>query len=149
VNEKLAQIAKDILAGKIIDRSEIEYLFSLDKGLPDLLYWANEIRAKFFGRKIKICSIVPARLGGCNQDCKFCAQSARYETSFKETKSLTDEEIIESEKQEEYMKSLSNSSDINLKKQIFSTSIAFFSNMLVTFFFIKSFFTKRFTFSLW
>jgi len=95
VNEKLTQIAKEILNGKIIDRAEIEYLFSLrDEDFDDLLYWANRIRQKFFGNKIKVCSIVPGRLGGCNQDCKFCAQSARYETSFKETKTLTDEEIL-------------------------------------------------------
>ena len=99
MNEKLAQIAKDVLAGKIIDKSEIEYLFSLDNSLPDLLYWANEIREKFFGRKVKICSIIPARLGGCNQDCKFCAQSSRYETAFQETKTLTDEQILDAARQ--------------------------------------------------
>ena len=99
MNEKLAQIAKDVLAGKIIDRDEIEYLFSLDDNLPDLLYWANEIRQKFFGNKIKICSIVPGRLGGCNQDCKFCAQSSRYETAFQETKTLTDEQILDAARQ--------------------------------------------------
>jgi biotin synthase len=95
VNDKVAQIAEEILNGKIIDRSEIDYLFSLgDENFDDLMYWANQIREKFFGKKVKVCSIVPGRLGGCSQDCKFCAQSARYETSFKETKTLTDEEII-------------------------------------------------------
>ena len=99
MNEKLAQTAKDVLEGKIIDRDEIKYFFSLDDDLADLLYWANEIREKFFGRKVKICSIVPARLGGCNQDCKFCAQSARYSTGFEETKTLTDEQILDAAKQ--------------------------------------------------
>lgn len=94
MNEKLAQIAKDILDGKIIDRSKIEYLFSLDENVWDILYWANKIREKYFGREIRICSIIPARLGGCSQDCKFCAQSARYDTSFKETKTLTDGQIL-------------------------------------------------------
>jgi len=95
VNEKLARIAENILDGSLIDRSEIEYLFSIDDSLPDLLYWANQVRQKFFGNEVKICSIVPARLGGCNQDCKFCAQSARYSTAFKETKTLTDEQILD------------------------------------------------------
>jgi biotin synthase len=95
VNKKLARIAENILDGSLIDRSEIEYLFSIDDSLPDLLYRANQVRQKFFGNKIKICSIVPARLGGCNQDCKFCAQSARYSTAFKETKTLTDEQILD------------------------------------------------------
>ena len=95
MNEKLARIAENILDGSLIDRSEIEYLFSIDDSLPDLLYRANQIRQKFFGNEVKICSIVPARLGGCNQDCKFCAQSARYSTAFKETKTLTDEQILD------------------------------------------------------
>jgi biotin synthase len=96
LNKKVAQIAEEILNGKIIDRAEIECLFSLGaEDFDDLLYWANRIRQKFFGNKIKVCSIVPGRLGGCTEDCKFCAQSSGYETAFKETKTLTDEEILD------------------------------------------------------
>jgi len=95
VNDKVAQIAKEILAGKIIDRAEIEYIFSLgDEDFDDLLYWANRIREKFFGKKVKVCSIIPGRLGGCSQDCKFCAQSAGHNTAYTKVKTLTDEEII-------------------------------------------------------
>ena len=36
-----------------------------------------------FGDRIKVCSIVPGRLGGCSQDCAFCAQSARWKTGVK------------------------------------------------------------------
>jgi biotin synthase len=95
MNKKLARIAENILDGSLIDRSEIEYLFSIDDSLWDILYRANQIRQKFFGNEVKICSIVPGRLGGCSQDCKFCAQSARYSTAFKETKTLTDEQILD------------------------------------------------------
>ncbi len=95
MNDKVAQIAKEILAGKIIDRAEIEYIFSLgDEDFDDLLYWANRIREKFFGKKVKVCSIIPGRLGGCSQDCKFCAQSAGHNTAYTKVKTLTDEEII-------------------------------------------------------
>ncbi len=99
MNKRVADIAEKVLNGSLIDRGEIECLFSLDDGLPDLLYWANQIRQKFFGNRIKICSIVPARLGGCSQDCKFCAQSARYSTAFKETKTLTDQQILDAAKE--------------------------------------------------
>jgi biotin synthase len=95
VNNRVAKLAEEILNGKIIDRGEIEFLFLLgDENFDDLLYWANQIRQKFFGRKIKVCSIVPGRLGGCTQDCKFCAQSAGHETAYKDVKILTDEEIV-------------------------------------------------------
>ncbi len=92
---RIADIAGKVLNGSNPDRAEIEYLFSQDNDLWDLLYWANRIREKFFGNKIKVCSIIPARLGGCSQDCKFCAQSAGFDTAYKEVKTLADEEIIE------------------------------------------------------
>ena len=99
MSRKIAQIAEEILNGKIIDRSEIDYLFSFgDENFDDLLYWANQIREKFFGKKVKVCSIVPGRLGGCSQDCKFCAQSSRYETPFKKTETLSDEQILKAAK---------------------------------------------------
>ncbi len=99
MNKKIADIAEKVLDGNLIDRDDIEFLFSLDNDFSDLLYRANRIREKFFGNKIKICSIIPGRLGGCSQDCKFCAQSARSETAFKETKTLTDEQILDAAKQ--------------------------------------------------
>ncbi|MGA2914805.1 MAG: biotin synthase BioB [Sedimentisphaerales bacterium] len=96
MNQRINEIAEKILNGYLSDRQEIEYLFSQDNDLWDLLYWANRIREKFFGNKIKVCSIIPARLGGCSQDCKFCAQAAGFDTAYKQVKTLTDEEIIDS-----------------------------------------------------
>jgi biotin synthase len=98
VNKKITDIAEKVLNDNFIDIKDIEYLFAIDD-LWDLLYWANQIRQKNFDNKIKICSIVAGRLGGCSQDCKFCAQSARAKTAFKETKTLTDEEILDAAKQ--------------------------------------------------
>jgi biotin synthase len=99
MNERIAQLANEILKGKLIERDEIEYLFSLDGGsAEDLMYWANRIREKFFGKRIKICSIVPGRLGGCSEDCKFCAQSSKYETAVGPAKYMSDEEILDAAK---------------------------------------------------
>lgn len=99
MNEKIFNLAQHILNGELVDRSDAEFLFSLGDGsLEDLMYWANRIREKFFGKKIKICSIVPARLGGCSEDCKFCAQSGSHQTAYSEPKYMSDEEIIEAAK---------------------------------------------------
>ena len=99
MNEQIAKLANEILNGNLIERSDTEYLFSLENDFYDLLYWANRIREKFFGRKIKVCSIIPGRLGGCTEDCKFCAQSSGYETDFKKVQTLSDEQILETAKQ--------------------------------------------------
>ncbi len=95
MNKKIETIAKCCLAGGKIYEEQIDILLAeARKDFFDLLYWANKIREEFFGNKIKICSIVPGRLGGCDQDCKFCAQSARYKTGFGKARILSDEEII-------------------------------------------------------
>jgi len=95
MNEKIKTIADCCLAGDNIGREQIDILLAEGKrDFFDLLYWANKIREKFFGNKIKICSIVPGRLGGCDQDCKFCAQSARYETDFSKAQTVSDEKIL-------------------------------------------------------
>jgi biotin synthase len=96
MNTIIAGIAEGVLAGNALSRSEIDTLAEQSKtALDDLLYWANEIRKHNFGNKVQVCSIVPGRLGGCDQDCAFCAQSVRYNTHIdKKPKVLNDEEIL-------------------------------------------------------
>jgi biotin synthase len=92
---RIEQIANCCLAGEQIGPEQVDNLLAEAESDPDgLLYWANRIRQRFFGNKVKICAIVPGRLGGCSQDCKFCAQSARYNTDYRKTQTLSDEEIL-------------------------------------------------------
>jgi biotin synthase len=44
------------------------------------LSWANRIREHFKGNKIHLCSIVNVKAGACSENCRFCAQSAAYQT---------------------------------------------------------------------
>lgn len=95
MNRTIETFAQTILGGGQLDRPQIESVCAESKdGYDDLLYWANKIRQKFFGNRIKVCSIVPGRVGGCDQDCAFCAQSARYKTHVGKTTILSDEEIL-------------------------------------------------------
>jgi len=100
VNEKISSFAESVLKGRLLDRQEIIYLLGQSEGaLADLLYWASKIREYYFGNKIKACSIVSGRLGGCDQDCKFCAQSARYKTHIGKAQTASDAEILEAARQ--------------------------------------------------
>ena len=92
---KIAAIAEAVLSGGEIKKDDIAVLLSMDKAAVwDILYWANRIRERFFGNKVRICSIVPGRLGGCDQDCGFCGQSARYDTGIGKVETLSDEKIL-------------------------------------------------------
>jgi biotin synthase len=52
----------------------------LNTPLDKLVAIANEVRKNCIGTKLELCSILNARSGLCSEDCKFCAQSARYHT---------------------------------------------------------------------
>ncbi|MBD3276911.1 MAG: biotin synthase BioB [Candidatus Aegiribacteria sp.] len=45
--------------------------------LEQILAAAFRIREEHFSRNVSICSIINARSGLCDQDCRFCAQSSR------------------------------------------------------------------------
>jgi len=96
MNEQIRIYAERILGGQLLDRREIDTLSGLSADhFDDLLYWANRIRQANFGNRVKVCSIVPGRLGGCSQDCAFCAQSVHYNTAVDKTpRVLSDEEIL-------------------------------------------------------
>lgn len=77
MNQTIARLAQHVRAGKLLDRSQAFLLVEAAGESPwDLLYWANCIRMDHFGRKVRLCSIIPGKLGGCGEDCKWCAQSA-------------------------------------------------------------------------
>jgi biotin synthase len=101
VNEIIRQFGEKVIAGGLLDREEARELSAQSKdNLPDLLYWANLIREKYFGNEVRVCSIVPGRLGGCDQDCAFCAQSVRHDTEIgKSVTVLSDEEILAAAKE--------------------------------------------------
>src|SRR5215216_3220144 len=79
---KIAALGEKVLAGERLTRPEGVWLFSLETSADIylLLSWANRIREHFKGNKIHLCSIVNVKAGGCSENCKFCAQSAAYQT---------------------------------------------------------------------
>ena len=79
---RIAELGRQVLAGGEITPEQGRWLFHLQgRGeVFELLAWANRIRERFKGNKVHLCSIVNLKAGGCPEDCRFCAQSARYET---------------------------------------------------------------------
>ena len=82
VSTRIAVLGECVLAGGDITREEALWLFDLEDSTDifDLLSWANRIRQRYKGNKIHLCSIVNIKAGGCAENCRFCAQSAAYQT---------------------------------------------------------------------
>ena len=69
--------AQQVLAGRQIERGEALALLEAAEVNPwPLIFAADRIRRRFRGRRVRLCSIVPVRLGRCSEDCAFCSQSA-------------------------------------------------------------------------
>src|SRR5688572_2537711 len=98
VEARIAGMARRVLAGELLGRGDAEYLASVrGDDLYDLFYWANKIRIQLVGRDVKFCAIVAAKVGGCSEDCKFCAQSEHHDTAVsREQAKLTDQQLLDS-----------------------------------------------------
>jgi biotin synthase len=100
LQQRIARLAGHVLDGGRLNRADAEYLATVGGGggdeLYDLFYWANKIRIRYVGRDVKFCAIVAAKVGGCSEDCKFCAQSEHHDGPAKEQSQLTDEQVLES-----------------------------------------------------
>ncbi|MCK4979888.1 MAG: biotin synthase BioB [Candidatus Delongbacteria bacterium] len=64
----------------------------------DIISLANKVNSKY-DNKMYICSIVNAKSGKCNLDCKFCAQSIKYDTGIETYSLLNEDEILKQAKQ--------------------------------------------------
>src|SRR5215467_2478023 len=79
---RIETLARRVLEGGAISREEGAWLFDLEarQDIFDLLSAASRIREHFKGNKVHLCSIVNIKSGGCSENCRFCAQSAVYQT---------------------------------------------------------------------
>lgn len=82
-HHRIASLGQHVLAGGDLERADALWLLGLESSADifDLLSWGNRVRQQFKGNKVHLCSIVNAKAGGCAEDCKFCAQSAFYQTT--------------------------------------------------------------------
>ena len=72
------ELKERILAGGEISREEALQLF--EEPVEEVAQAADEIREKFCGNGFDICTIINGKSGRCSDNCKFCAQSAHYDT---------------------------------------------------------------------
>jgi len=79
VDSTVAKLARRAETGVNLQRDDLLALIEQgNRNVEELLYWAGRVRQAHFSRCVKLCSIVPGKLGGCAQDCKWCAQSLAW-----------------------------------------------------------------------
>ncbi|HHO48388.1 MAG TPA: biotin synthase BioB [Desulfobacteraceae bacterium] len=81
--ESIRHIVASVLAGGRIDRSTALLLAS-EADRQKIWEGADRIRHHFNGARFSLCSIINTRSGGCSEDCRFCAQSARHRSNIEE-----------------------------------------------------------------
>src|SRR2546429_3195794 len=92
----ITELGERVLGAGAVTRGEAMELFDLESraDIFDLLSWANRIREHFKGNKIHLCSIVNVKAGGCSENCRFCSQSAAYQTESPRYNLIESESVI-------------------------------------------------------
>lgn len=91
--EKLDNLKNKVLAGNMLTPDEAYSL--LDEAGSQALYdAAEEITEKLVGRQFDSCSIANVRSGRCPENCKWCAQSAHYDTGCNTYEVLPEDDCI-------------------------------------------------------
>ena len=95
----ILSLADRVLQGGSITCQEAEQLIDVsDDDTMLLLAMADRIRQKFTGDAVDCCAIINGRSGRCPENCKFCAQSAHYNTGVEEYSLLAEDEIVDAAK---------------------------------------------------
>lgn len=67
-----------------------------DSPLLELTYQAATVhRAFYFADRMQICNLISIKTGGCSENCKYCPQSARYQTDVRAEPLMEEEEILD------------------------------------------------------
>ena len=78
-------------------RDQVIALFKLP--FNDLLYQAQTVhRANFNPNQIQLSTLLSIKTGACPEDCKYCPQSARYDTGLEKEKLMQIQQVIEAAK---------------------------------------------------
>lgn len=87
------RLKNDVLSGHKVTKDEAMALVSMP--LDELAEAADEIRRHFCGDTFDICTIINGKSGKCSENCKYCAQSAYYQTCVEEYPLADTETIVD------------------------------------------------------
>ena len=78
--------------------NEVEKMYAMP--FMDLIFQAQSIhRANFPPNQIQVSTLLSIKTGACPEDCKYCPQSARYETGLEKEQLLEVDKVIKAAKE--------------------------------------------------
>lgn len=78
-------------------REQIDALFS--KPFMDLLFQAQQVhREHFTPNQVQVSTLLSIKTGACPEDCKYCPQSARYDTGLEKERLMEVEKVLQAAK---------------------------------------------------
>ncbi|HVX21496.1 MAG TPA: biotin synthase BioB [Acidimicrobiales bacterium] len=80
---------------RLLTGEELAALAALpDGGVVALAALAHQVRLAWCGPGVEVEGIVSAKTGGCPEDCHFCSQSSRFDTTVKATPFLDTDDVL-------------------------------------------------------
>lgn len=81
------------------DWSRDEILGLFDLPFNDLLFQAQTVHRQHFNpNEVQLSTLLSIKTGACPEDCKYCPQSARYDTGLEKEKLMQIQQVIEAAK---------------------------------------------------
>lgn len=75
-------------------REEIAAIYNLP--VLDLIYKAATVHREFHdSSEVQVCTLLSVKTGGCQEDCAYCPQAARYTTDVKVQKLMEVKEVVD------------------------------------------------------
>jgi len=85
-------------AKKIWSNEEIKALFDLP--FNDLLFRAHSVHREHFDpNEVQVSTLLSIKTGSCPEDCKYCPQSAHYDTGLEKQRLMEVEAVLNKAKQ--------------------------------------------------
>jgi len=79
-------------------KAEVEALYALP--FNDLLFQAQVVHRQHFDpNEVQVSTLLSIKTGACPEDCKYCPQSARYDTGLEKERLLEIEKVLERAKE--------------------------------------------------
>lgn len=78
------------------DWSRVEIQALYEQPLLDLLFQAQKLHRQYFAANmIQVSTLLSIKTGKCPEDCKYCSQSARYDSKLEAEKRIAVEKVIQ------------------------------------------------------